>query len=241
MNICNSSSQPTYWIVIPAAGVGARMGASYPKQYLPLLDKTILEHTLDCLLALPLKAMIYIAIGEGDSYWPNLTFARHPKITCVKGGEERADSVLNCLEALTSHAKDEDWVLVHDAARPCVRTKEIMKLISEVGSHPIGGILGVPVSDTLKQVSGGVIEKTVDRSLLWQAQTPQLFRFGLLRDCLRLGLSEKKKITDEASALETYGHKPLIIEGRSDNLKVTRPEDLLIATMVLQHQRNILN
>ena len=136
-------------------------------------------------------------------------------------------------------AREDDWVLVHDAARPCIRPQEIIKLITEIGDHSVGGILGVPVADTLKHVSQGAIEKTVDRTSLWQAQTPQMFRFGLLRSCLQMALQEGKKITDEASALESSGYVPLIVQGRSDNIKITRPEDLPIAAILMQQQNNI--
>lgn len=239
MSLSHSSRAPTYWIVIPAAGIGSRMEAKCPKQYLKLLDKTIVEHTLDRLLSLQLVEKIYIALNENDDYWPGLEHANNSKIIRVDGGSERADSVLNCLNALANYAREDDWVLVHDAARPCIRAQEIIKLITEIGNHSVGGILGVPVADTLKQVSQGNIEKTVDRAMLWQAQTPQMFRFGLLRNCLQFALHEGKKITDEASALESCGYAPLMVQGRSDNIKITRPEDLPIAAILMQQQNNI--
>lgn len=232
-----SHKAPTYWVVIPAAGIGSRMGAACPKQYLPLLDKTILEHTLERLLTVPLFQDIHVALAKGDNFWPQLPVAKNRRIICVQGGGERADSVLNCLEALADRAQDDDWVLVHDAARPCIRPQEILKLIEVVDNHPVGGILGVPVSDTLKLVSDRVIDKTIDRSQLWQAQTPQMFRFGLLRNCLQQAQSEGKTVTDEASSLELYGYQPLMVLGRSDNIKITRPEDLGIAAMLMQEQK----
>lgn len=232
----DSSLSPAYWVIVPAAGVGARMGASCPKQYLPLIDKTVLEHTLERLFAIPVIKCIHLALAADDGFWSDLACAQHPSIIRVNGGRERADSVLNGLLALPAHAKDSDWVLVHDAARPCIRPNEIISLMNAVSEHPAGGILGVPVSDTLKQVSDSVINKTIDRSTLWQAQTPQLFRLGLLRDCLQRALVEGKTITDEASALEVYGYHPLIVQGRSDNIKITRQEDLAIAAMLMQQQ-----
>src|SRR5690606_29638559 len=126
--------------------------------------------------------------------------------------------------------------LVHDAARPCIGVQDIMKLVAELENHPVGGILGIPVTDTLKQVSNNTIEKTIDRTSLWQAQTPQMFRFGLLRSSLKLALHDGKKITDEASAMESYGYASLVVQGRSDNIKITRPEDLPIAAMLMQQQ-----
>lgn len=232
----NSRQTPAYWIVVPAAGVGARMGANCPKQYLPFAGKTVIEHTLQRLLALPNVAGIYLVLSESDSYWNQLPFAQHSRIHRVNGGDERCDSVLNALEQLQDRALPNDWVLVHDAARPCVHPQSILHLIEQVKDHAVGGILGVPVSDTLKQVDNLIIGSTVDRRLLWQAQTPQMFRVGLLRACLQRGLAEGKLITDESSALELYGYQPLMVQGRSDNIKVTRPEDLAIAAMILQQQ-----
>lgn len=239
MNSPDFSQMPAYWVVVPAAGVGSRMGANCPKQYLPLLGKTVLEHTLERLQSIPVVNNIHLALAGDDEFWPALAYAKDENIIRVAGGRERADSVLNGLNALPPQTKDTDWVLVHDAARPCIRAQEIIKLIETVGDHPVGGILGVPVSDTLKQVSGAVIDKTIDRNPLWQAQTPQLFRVGLLRDCLQRALIEKKIITDEASALEAYGYHPLMVQGRSDNIKITRQEDLAIAAMLMQQQNNI--
>lgn len=232
------SNMPSYWVIVPAAGVGSRMGASCPKQYLPLLDRTVLEHTLGRLLSIVAIKKIYLALAEVDDFWTRLPYAQDENIIRVKGGGERAHSVLNGLYALSLQAQDSDWVLVHDAARPCIRAQEIMTLIETVGDHPVGGILGVPVSDTLKQVSNNAIEKTIDRTPLWQAQTPQLFRVGLLRNCLQRALLEGIAITDEASALEAYGYQPLMVQGRGDNIKITRQEDLAIAAMLMQQQGN---
>lgn len=234
MNHSQSSQSPAYWIIVPAAGVGARMGASCPKQYLPLIGKTVIEHTLERLLALPNIAGIYLVLGVDDNYWNDLSLAQNNRIHRVAGGAERCDSVLNALQQLQDIASPNDWVLVHDAARPCIHAQSILQLIEQVKNHPVGGILGVPVSDTLKQVNNSIIDSTADRRLLWQAQTPQMFRLGLLRDCLQRGLAEGKLITDESSALESYGYQPLMVQGRSDNIKITRPEDLAIAAMLLQ-------
>lgn len=236
MNLFPSRQTPAYWIVVPAAGIGARMAASCPKQYLPLAGKTVIEHTLERLLNLPAVAGIYLVLSAEDVYWNNLPLAKNNRIHRVVGGIERSDSVLNALEQLRTQASLDDWVLVHDAARPCIHAQSIMYLVNQLKDHPVGGILGVPVSDTLKYVVDSVIDSTADRRFLWQAQTPQMFRFGLLRDCLQRGLVEGKLITDEASALEAYGYQPLMVHGRSDNIKITRPEDLAIAAMILQQQ-----
>lgn len=240
MNSSIISWSPAYWVVVPAAGVGARMEADRPKQYLSLLGKTVLEHTLERLLMLPMVNEIHLALSESDQFWPQLGCAANQSIVRVSGGSERADSVLNGLIALSLKAQDSDWVLVHDAARPCIQVRDILTLIESVADHPVGGILGLPVSDTLKQVSDAAIEKTIDRNQIWQAQTPQLFRMGLLRDCLQRALAEGKTITDEASALETYGFRPLIVQGRSDNIKITRREDLAIAAMLMQQQNRVI-
>jgi len=236
MNDVNSLQISSYWIVVPAAGVGARMGSICPKQYLPLAGKTVLEITLERLLSLPNIAGIYLVLGAGDTYWNDSPFAKNARIHRVDGGAERCDSVLNALDILQGDASLDDWVLVHDAARPCVYPQSVMHLIDQVKNHSVGGILGVPVSDTLKQVIDSSIQSTTDRRLLWQAQTPQMFRLGLLRDCLRRALADGKVITDESSALESYGYEPLMVQGRSDNIKITRPEDLVIAAMLLQQQ-----
>lgn len=230
----STQQSPAYWVVVPAAGVGARMGADCPKQYLPLLNKTVIEHTLARLLAIQNVAGVYVALNSQDAYWQQLAIAAHPGVHRVDGAVERAGSVLNALIALSDVASPSDWVLVHDAARPCIHTDDIDLLIKNVADHSVGGILGVPVSDTLKNVSDKNIQSTIDRSTLWQAQTPQMFRFGLLRDCLQRALAEGKTITDEASALEVFGYTPLIVKGRSSNIKITYPEDLAIASLLLQ-------
>ena len=231
------STEPRYWVVVPAAGIGTRMGAGRPKQYLTLGDKTILEQTLTRLLQLPGLAGIYVALNEHDDYWEQLAVSRDKRISPVTGGSERADSVLAALDALAGQAQENDWVLVHDAARPCITAGTIKQLCNQLAQHPVGGILAVPVSDTLKQVDDARrINHTLDRRFLWQAQTPQMFRLGLLRSCLSRALAEGKQVTDESSAVELYGYQPQIVEGRADNLKITRPEDLPLAQMILQQQ-----
>lgn len=237
MILDNSSKQPRYWIIVPAAGVGARMGAGIPKQYLTIDGKTVLEYTLERLLQVPQLAGIYLALAQDDVHWPSLALAKQNRIKVIAGGHERCDSVLNGLQALHNEADKNDWVLVHDAARPCVMIESIITLIEQLKAHSVGGILGVPVSDTLKRVDQSqAIQHTVDRSVLWQAQTPQMFRYGLLRDCLLQALAEGNTITDEASAIEACGYQPLMVQGRSDNIKITRPEDLAIAKLILQQQ-----
>jgi 2-C-methyl-D-erythritol 4-phosphate cytidylyltransferase len=219
---------PAFWAVIPAAGVGARMAADRPKQYLQLGGRTILEHSLDCFLDHPGLKGLVVSLAEDDPYWPDLPSARDPRIQRAAGGRERADSVLNALLHLhTLGASDDDWVLVHDAARPNLARADLDKLLSELADDPVGGLLAVPARDTLKRAdSQGRVRETVDRSTIWQAYTPQMFRLGALHRALADSLVADVAITDEASAIEWAGQAPRLIEGRSDNIKVTRPEDL---------------
>lgn len=236
-----SSNNPRYWFVIPAAGIGTRMNAGKPKQYLILGSRTILEHTLSRIFSLPNLAGVVVALSPEDTHWKSLTIFNNPLIHIATGGASRAESVLNSLDYLSGRASSKDWVLVHDAARPCVTLASIKKLCDELTDSQIGGILSVPVSDTIKRVADlNEIQATVDRSPLWQAQTPQMFRYQLLRDCLTSALTNNQNITDESSALELCGYKPLVIEGRSDNIKVTRPDDLVLAEFILQQQEKEL-
>lgn len=233
----HTNTPSRYWIIVPAAGVGARMGAGMPKQYLTLLGKTILEHTLERLLGLPNVTGVLVALSPTDSIWPQLPVSADPRITRIDGGAERSDSVLNALEALADQAQAQDWVLVHDAARPCITLSAIQNLCAVLVDDPVGGILAVPVSDTIKQVDANhTIVQTLDRTQLWQAQTPQLFRYGLLRASLAGARARGQTITDEASALEANGHPHRVVEGRADNIKITRPEDLALAHTILQQQ-----
>jgi 2-C-methyl-D-erythritol 4-phosphate cytidylyltransferase len=223
-----SLSSPAFWAVIPAAGVGARMAADRPKQYLQLGGRTILEHSFGCFLDHPGLKGLVVSLAVDDPYWPNLACATDPRITRVDGGEERSGSVLNALLYLHSQgASDDDWVLVHDAAQPNLSRDDLDKLLFELADDSVGGLLAVPARDTLKRADkhGRVLE-TVDRTPIWQAYTPQMFRLGALHRALADSLVSDVVITDEASAMEWAGHAPRLIEGRSDNLKVTRPEDL---------------
>lgn len=222
------SGLPLFWAVIPAAGVGSRMRADRPKQYLQLDGRTILEHTLDCFLTHPNLRGLVISLAVDDPWWPSLACASDSRIHRAAGGSERADSVLGGLRQLSElGAGAMDWVLVHDAARPNLARADLDCLLSELADDPVGGLLAVPVRDTLKRVGAdGRVQETVDRSVIWQAYTPQMFRLGALEQALAGALAEKVAITDEASALEWAGQAPRLIEGRADNLKITRPEDL---------------
>ena len=223
-----SAATPDFWVVLPAAGVGARMQADRPKQYLLWGQRTLIEHTLACFLDQPGLRGLVVSLSADDGWWPTLPCAQDARITRAVGGRERADSVLNGLMALRElGAADDDWVLVHDAARPNLTDGDLHKLLSTLASDPVGGLLAVPVRDTLKQIGpDGRVTATPDRSQFWQAYTPQMFRLGPLRKALTDALAAGALITDEASAMEWVGLAPLLVEGRADNLKITRPEDL---------------
>ena len=219
---------PPFWVVIPAAGIGSRMRADRPKQYLQLVGRTILEHTLDCFLDHPRLKGLVLSLAADDPFWPALPCATDPRIQRVEGGAERADSVLaGLLRLVELGAQEGDWVLVHDAARPNLARSDLDRLLAELADDPVGGLLAVPARDTLKRIGAdGRVAETVDRSLIWQAYTPQMFRFAALHRALADALVAGVAVTDEASALEWAGQAPKLVEGRADNLKITRPEDL---------------
>ncbi len=219
---------PSFSVIIPAAGIGSRMRADRPKQYLPLAGRALIEHTLDCFLDHPGLKTLVVCLATDDPWWPQLPCARRPLIRRAAGGAERADSVLNGLDLLVETGSSAaDWVLVHDAARPNLARDDLDRLLAELADDPVGGLLAVPARDTLKRAdSDGRVQETVDRSVIWQAYTPQMFRLGTLRDALGEALAAGAQITDESSAMERAGLAPRLVEGRADNLKVTRPEDL---------------
>lgn len=226
---------PRYWAVIPAAGVGKRMQADRPKQYLRLLGKTVIEHTLDRFLNHPRIDGLVVAVSADDAYWPALSLPQTKPLFTVEGGAERCDTVLNALRFLSEQADARDWVLVHDAARPCLAREDLERLIDTVSEDPVGGILATPVRDTKKRADkDGRIQHTVDREDLWRALTPQMFRLGPLMGALEQALNEGAVITDEASAMEHIGERPLLVEGSANNIKVTQPEDLALAEFFLQ-------
>ncbi len=223
-----------FWAVIPAAGVGSRMQADRPKQYLPLHGKTVLEHTLARFLDHPKIDGVVVALSENDPWWHELGL-QHTKLYTALGGEERCHSVLNALDGLQSQADENDWVLVHDAARPCLRREDLDHLLDTLQEHPVGGLLGLPVADTVKRTGAddSVIE-TVSREHLWRALTPQMFRLAELRMALNNALEKGELVTDDASAMELAGKAPKMIEGHGDNIKITRPQDLRLAELYLQ-------
>jgi 2-C-methyl-D-erythritol 4-phosphate cytidylyltransferase len=219
---------PSFWVVIPAAGIGSRMRADRPKQYLALAGRTILEHTLHCFLDHPRLRGLVLSLAADDPWWPALPCAGDPRIQRAEGGAERADSVLaGLLQLIELGAQPDDWVLVHDAARPNLARSDLDLLLQELADDPVGGLLAVPARDTLKRAGAdGRVAETVDRSLIWQAYTPQMFRLAALHRALADALVADVAVTDEASALEWAGLAPKLVEGRADNLKITRPEDL---------------
>lgn len=226
------------WAVIPAAGLGRRMRSDIPKQYLPLDEHTVIERTLQRLSMQPAIVEIVVVLAQDDPYWKkqHLGWVAKP-LTTVVGGKERSDSVLCGLQALAGRAHDDDWVLVHDAARPCVRLADIQLLINQCQTDAVGGLLAIPVRDTIKQAgAGNRVESTVSRERLWHALTPQMFRYSKLLRALQQAQRQGLAITDEAMAMEVAGMQPLLVEGHSDNIKITRPEDLTLAAFYLRDQ-----
>lgn len=223
----------TVWPVLPASGVGSRMQALCPKQYLTLHGRYLLDHTLGGILSYPAFSQVVLVLAQDDAYFPKSQFAKDPRILRAAGGSERCYSVLNGLKALSSYAKPDDWVLVHDVARPCLRHSDLDKLLANLGEK--GAILASPVRDTMKRAKAASceIDHTVERRDLWHALTPQVFRYAALQHALEHALAQGFEVTDEASAMEHAGHKVNLVEGRADNIKVTRPEDLALAEFFL--------
>lgn len=225
--------------MVPAAGGGLRLGADRPKQYVALRGRPILLHTLDRLASYPRLRGILVGIGADDAYWPTLNVSTPKLLGTYVGGEQRAQTVLNGLEALARHAGPNDWVLVHDAARPCLRHADIDRLLAAVAGHADGGLLALPLSDTLKRADlTGSVSETVTRTGLWRALTPQAFPIAALRDALDAALRAGIEITDEASAMEYTGARPRLVPGHADNIKITLPGDLALAELYLREQEN---
>ncbi|WP_456296232.1 2-C-methyl-D-erythritol 4-phosphate cytidylyltransferase [Vibrio sp. AK197] len=224
--------------LVPAAGIGSRMQADRPKQYLTIGEKTVLEHTIYRLLEHPQVQQVVVVLTDDDPYFSALPCAADPRIqrVSIARGKERADSVLKGLEFIQAHCHAH-WAMVHDAARPCVRLTDIDRLIEQVSCHDVGGILAAPVRDTMKRSTPCAhITQTVERVALWHALTPQLFPVESLTHALRGALASSAVITDEASALEWAGKQPLLVTGSADNIKITQPEDLALAEFYLQRE-----
>jgi 2-C-methyl-D-erythritol 4-phosphate cytidylyltransferase len=238
-------SNVRFWAVIPAAGSGRRMsGAPKPKQYLPLAGHTVIEWALRPLLAHPGCSAVMVVLGSADDHWPQLAVAADPRIATVIGGAQRCDSVRAGLTALATlgnrlgnPCSEGDWVLVHDAARPCLLASDLQRLLSSVQDDAVGGLLAAPLVDTLKRAAGSQrVAHTISREQLWRAQTPQMFRFGLLQRALEQAALAGVAVTDESQALELLGLQPLLVSGDADNIKITLAEDLQRAEHILSRR-----
>ena len=234
-------SQPAIWAVVPGAGTGQRMGASLPKQYLSLAGQAIAQRTLSQLVTADLFSKIIIALADNDHYFSDLAIAQSAQIQSVTGGASRAASVLNGLHALADHAAADDWVMVHDIARPLITVEAINKLVNAVSLQDSAAILATRIHDTVKR-SGiddsaseavSVVEATLDRSRLWLAQTPQMVRYGLLIEAMTQAEKQQQVVTDEASAVEFLGQPVLLVENTQQNMKITTAEDLRLAEYYL--------
>lgn len=230
-----------FTVIVPAAGVGKRMLADKPKQYLNIAGKSILEHTLNKLISHANISRVIVALHPDDPYFHSLDCSNAKWLVRVDGGKERADSVLAGLEYMSSHAEGSDWVLVHDAARPCVTHQDLDKLLVLANGN-VGGLLATPVRDTMKRAENShsnLVAKTEDREGLWHALTPQFFPLESLATALSKALKEKVVITDEASAMEWAGYPVKLVEGNDRNIKITRPNDLSLAQHYLSEESTI--
>jgi len=227
----------TIWAIVPAAGIGRRMRAKVPKQYLNLNGRPIIETSLARIGALSYVHQLVVMLNPDDLVWPTLGLEKNQKVVCRYGGENRYQTVLYGLRYLEDKAADEDWVLVHDAARPCVRRSDIDYLFQQIADHEVGGLLGAPVDNTMKLVDANEeVLATVERVNVWNAFTPQVFRFRLLLDALEAVDKSGKTVTDEATAVENIGYRPRMVLGNRDNIKVTHPNDLNLAAQILSSQ-----
>ncbi len=231
------SDAPRHWALIPAAGVGRRFGAEVPKQYLELSGRPVIDHAIGAFVGHPGIAGCVVVLGGEDGWWADTSgYAEHPTVQRAPGGAERCHSVRNGLDVLARLAADDDWVLVHDAARPCLRRADLDALLLALADEPVGALLAVPIADTVKRAEAERVAATVPRGDLWRAYTPQAFRVGLLRRALDQAEAQDLIVTDDASAVELLGLRPRLIEGHTDNIKITRPEDLVLAAFFLARQ-----
>lgn len=222
------------WAIIPAAGVGRRMGGGGPKQYRQLLDKPVIEWVIERLLGHAQVAGAVVAVAAQDPYWGELNISGEKPVYSVNGGTERQDSVLAALDYLAEIAGEDDWALVHDAVRPCLSEEELERLITIGVNNAEGALLARPVADTLKRSEDSQVTVTVPRDALWQAQTPQMFPWALLRQALSDARQVGVNVTDESQAIERLGGRPLVVPGDPANLKITQPEDLDLAAAILK-------
>ena len=222
------------WVIIPAAGSGRRIPGDEPKQYARVAGRSVLEWSIEPFLRRDDVAGIIVAIAAADERWDQLELATHRLIRTVPGGAERAQSVQHALQALQGFAHAQDWVLVHDAARPCLDANDLELLIKALATDAVGGLLATPLTDTVKHSDDeNCVIRTVCRERLWRALTPQMFRYGALTEALARARASGQSVTDEASAMEMAGLRPRLIGGRPDNIKITLPADLELAERIL--------
>ena len=230
---------PKVFALVPAAGQGTRIGETVPKQYLPIAGKPMMFHSIEALAGVSRIERVYVILSPLDRHWGQHDWSAFPdKIQALFcGGAHRPESVKNALDQLQEGIGKDDWVLVHDAARPCIETELINQFLDEVGDDPIGGLLAMPIADTLKSADENQrVAATIPRLNLWRAQTPQMFRY----DLLRRGLAAKPDATDEAQAVESIGYSaPRLVQGENTNLKVTWSEDMFLAEMILKKQGRV--
>ena len=236
-----------YWLVMPAAGAGRRFGTSLPKQYARLMGRPVIEWSLTPFLADRRCSEIIIALSPQDEHWGGIASRLHGTVSTVTGGTERSRSVRSALGAIEGRVATDDWVLVHDAVRPCLEQGDLERLLAAAAGHPVGGLLAVPAADTLKRAldpaasparAAPAVAQTVERAGLWRALTPQMFRYGRLCAALDSAHAAGRSPTDESQALEWQGEQPLLVEGAASNLKVTTAADLVLAAAVLRAQRD---
>lgn len=233
-----SSKTGPVWAIVPASGVGHRMQGQKPKQYLPLDGKTIIEHTLDRLLSFDGIDGVVLVLRPDDRDWQTINYQSEKPLITTSGGELRQHSVFNGLVKLLEQKFDDPYAMVHDAVRPLVCHADLRKLIEAAIDHSAGALLALPITDTLKhQDQDSNIDRTVPRAGLWRAFTPQLFKAKLLHRALEQVIENDREVTDDASAIESLGLRPRLVECNAENIKITWPEDLSLATQILRRQR----
>ena len=234
------NAETPVWAVVPAAGQGSRMQAAKPKQYLEFHGRTVIEHCLDRLLAHSQIVGAVVVLDADDEYWPALDYAAARPLIVTGGGAERQHSVYQGLLALRDAAGDDVLALVHDAVRPLISADELSRVVAAARLSEAGAVLACPLADTLKRQAddGQVIDSTLPRERLWRAQTPQVFALPPLLAALRRVIDEGLIVTDDAAAMELLGYRPALVDGRPENIKITRPADLRLAELIWSDQRD---
>jgi 2-C-methyl-D-erythritol 4-phosphate cytidylyltransferase len=228
-------SNTSFWLIMPAAGSSRRMGVSEkPKQYLELAGRHVIDWALAPFVSHPGCRGVVVVLSSGDVHWAETEYAVSSLVSVAPGGAERANSVLSGLDSLDGRAQPQDWVLVHDAARPCLSRADLDCLLQALRNDQVGGLLAAPVVDTLKRADAEqCVYETVARTSLWRAMTPQMFRYEQLRSALRGSIGSQVPVTDEAQAIELQGYRPKLIAGDADNIKITTADDLERARRIL--------